>query len=208
MQLGMSQSLVQRCHLSLPLGETYGDLPLISLHRVKSRIHTLKTSPCLRNTLVKYLVEQNKAYREDTQRKWNCITANGLDAAVDSLEEELKKTVGLALLPLQDTVSKDDYSKLETSLYQGVDQNYTIVKQWFGDRVDELAYNTDGNIPWPIVQRLRKQLGVWVAERVNPFGTPISDVIDSVAIEEGLNPNNYDDALDIWNALKKVKRPY
>jgi len=202
----MTQRLTQGIKLSLPLGETYADLPLVSLHRVRGRIHTLGTSQGVKNDLIEQLVNQNSIYREDTGRKWNCITAGGLDTAVYDLEANLKKSVNVGLVSVEDTLTRPDYQLLKEVLMQKVEQQYFTVKSWFAHNVDILEYDTNGSIPWPIVQRLRRQLGVWVVERTNPFDISIADVIDDVATEAGINPKKYDDAREIWDALKRVKR--
>jgi len=206
MEMSMSQSLYQRWSLVLPLGETYADLPLVSLHRVRSRIHSLEASKGVKGNLIKQLINQNRIYREDTGRKWNCITAGGLDTAVNDLETDLKRSVNLGLVSVRDTIPASDYQALREVLMDQVDSQYFTIKKWFNENADELEYDTHGDIPWPIVQRLRRQLGVWSTERINPFGISIADVIDDVATESGIDPTKYKDAKEIWDALKGIRR--
>jgi hypothetical protein len=197
MQLVMRPTITQVIHISLPY-ETAGDLELLSLHRIRSRIGAMGVDSGVRDYLVKELADQNQAYIKETGKNWRCVTPNGLDSAVKGLEEYLKESVDRGIVTIDDTTQRKE---LKEALYPIINTNITTVKTWFSDNYDNILYDTTGKIPYSVVLELRKKFSKWVITKSNPFSEPIESVIGEAARSKGINPDNYDSYEDIWTAL-------
>ena len=197
MQLVMSSSLTQRIHLSLPYS-TAGELELLSLHRIRTRIGSMQVDAGVRDYLVKELADQNREYIKDTGKNWRCITPNGLDTAVSGLEEYLKESIDRGIATID---GKANQQELQTLLYPAIETQVTKVKTWFTEQYDNILYDTSGTIPYSVVMALRKKFSAWVMTKSNPFSEPIEGVIEEAARDQGLNPDDYDSYEDIWKKL-------
>jgi len=207
MSMGMSMSLRLEPRLVLTqsqaLYETSGDLELLSLHRIKNRIPTMQVHDIVKRKLVTELIRENQEYQRVAKNKKMCITPNALDNAVYATGDFLAEQRNLGLATVDDLKQRSAFERLMTKQI-GVQTN--VIKNWFSDNYDQLIYDMEAKIPWPIIVRMRAQLGRWALGETNPFNQPIEQLIEETASFVGLNPNNYDSSVEMWDALKKYNR--
>ena len=195
----LSQSLQLSHSLSQSLGETWGDIPVYSLHKIKNLLHKIgiKISPDLQKILIETLIRANQIYREQSGNNYNCLTSNNLVWAIEQIDQSLKDLINqiatsagqennLAAQALTDTLEAKRTATLN------------IVKDWFHDNYDRLLYDMSSHIPWPIIQKLRYSLMIWKTGAINPFVQGIEDMIIEVATAEGISADNAEDA---WQAM-------
>ncbi len=179
-----------------------GEIELISLHKVKHRIASLGVNNELKGYLVDQLLKENEAYRVQSKSQKYCLTPDGIDNATYNTRIFLED---------QFSVVKHDFGDLEamalfeSSVLPAIETNVSIIKHWFADNYDNLFYDTNGSIPWPIVQRMRGEFVSW-AEGKSTFDTPIIEIIEEVATDKGYDTSNYDSYEDLWVELKKFTK--
>lgn len=194
--------------LSLPF-DTVGEVELLSLHRIRSRIPTLDVHPVTRGYLVGELMEENRQYREDAGHNRYCITPDHLDSAVETTMGYLRDNTAAALASMRDPLQAtpaDVILRLEEITSQALETQDKKMREWFVDNYDSLIYDTNGNIPFAVVMALRGQLQAWAFQRINPFTNPMTDVIEGIVKGKGLDPEKFEDHMDMWKYLKTLPR--
>ncbi len=197
--LRMSTNLTQKISPTIrqSIGETSGEIPVYSLHRIKGmlRRQSISVSPELRMLLLQNIVLANVEYKATTGNDWNCLTSTNLIDAIEATDANLRKSIDATILPKEYAGIR---AQLLVKLHQGRESNVTIIQQWFEDNFDSLLYDMRGNIPWAIVCRLRRNLGYWIATKTNPFGQDIEEMILEVGKENGVDT---DDPEMAWEHL-------
>lgn len=178
------------------LGETLGEIPLYSLHRIKNLIAREGIGGFnaeILNEGIRALVRQNLIYRKESNNDWNCLTSeNLLNAFAD-----IKKSLTGAIRGIDPQFVRLPNEETFAVLRRLVTQREKIIgtfERWFSTNYERILYDTTGKIPWPIIQRLRVSLNLWITQRCNIFGTDIEEAIKSVAIEHGLKVTTAEDA--------------
>ncbi len=202
MELQLSQAIGLPLNLVLSY-ETAGDLELLSLHRIRNRINSLTIDGQVKQVLVAELVKENQEYIESSGRNWRCITPRSLDTAVDNTRNYLTERTNLAVASIDDLAAR---SKIRSALEAAVSAQDKKIRTWFANNYDHLIYNTDGEIPFPIVRMMRDAFAVWALGKANPFHEPIEDVISRAATASGINPDDYDSYETVWEQLKEFKK--
>ena len=84
-----SQSLLQS------LGETIGDIPIYSLHRIKKLINKsgINISDDMKLLLLQKLIEANQQYKEESGNDWSCLTSNNLTTAIENTEHAANEAI-------------------------------------------------------------------------------------------------------------------
>ena len=154
--------------LAQMFGETSGQIPAYSLHKIKN---LMEKSPIglhanLEAVLVQHLFLQNRIYREQSGNSWNCLTSNNLIDAIEGVSAELEEVVVLTMKNLPKEQVKNDEAILGM-FRDGAAKQVRLIQNWFYSNYDELHYTMDGKIPWAVVQRLQKGLGVWIYQKVS-----------------------------------------
>lgn len=178
-----------KVHVRQFYGDTIGDIPLYSLHRIRSLMarQPIAISPDLRLLLVEALSEANSEYKADSGNDWNCLTSNNLVSAIESVDDTLKESVEGINLPSEQAELK---GKLVEKLNEVREQSVLLIQKWFETHYDILLYDMKGNVPWSVVRRLRRDLGFWIATKGNRFGDNIEEAILDIASEEGIQTDN------------------
>lgn len=200
--MGMGMCLRQAPILTLMVsqmfGESSGDIPVYSLHRIAKlmRRRPIAISATLKNLLERALIQANGKYREESGNKWNCLTSNNLVEAIEWVDAEVKKiTDGVDTMP-------GEMAKQVVAAKAVLDQErqrcIKRIKDWFKENFESLLYDMNGKVPWAIILRLRKNLGIWIAGVSNPFSQDISDMVLETARENGIR---VDTAEDAWEAM-------
>jgi|GEM_PF-1857772 len=203
MTLGLSLSLTQTTTLSQKLaqsfGETSGDIPVYSLHKIARllRQKPVSVSTELQVILKRSLIVANAGYKEASGNDWNCLTSNNLISAIEETETEVITITdsGIASIP-KELIAYRRAAKKLMDQKRGV--SMTAIKEWFKNNYEALLYDMSGKVPWPVVQRLRRNLGLWILGTANPFDQGIEEMVCEVAAEAGLPA---DDAEDAWEAM-------
>lgn len=196
MSLGLSQSLELSLELSLSqsLGESSGDIPLYSLHKMQRLLRRTppSISPELLQVLMRSIIRENKGYKEESGNDWSCLTSTNLIDAITATELAIDETISnINSIPSE---QKDFAFVVKELLTKKADETKTIIRTWFSDRTEQLEYDMNGQIPWPIVQRLRRGLSVWISGVVNPFQQSIEEMVLDTAKEQGIDADNAEDA--------------
>lgn len=198
MSLAMSLSVQVKVTLTLSFGETVGDIPLYSLHRIKALLwdESPNLSRELHTALVGAIIRGNRKYREDSGRRWACLTSNNLAGALDEFDQGLARTISkVEAMP-------DDYPAIKRAVLNRLQaqRQATVdsVKRWFDERSERLLYDMRGKVPWSVVTRLRRDLGRWVAGAADPFKADIGDTVLEIARQEGIH---VDTAEDAWKRM-------
>lgn len=175
-------------------GETAGDIPMYSLHRIRRMLQTqpIPLNPVLLRLLERHLVRANTEYQEKSGNNWSYLTTSDLISALEGLDDDIKEFTDGAVAEAQE--SGRAYEKIQQVLNARRALAVQIVKRWFDEHGDNLVYNTRKNIPWAIVKRLRASLALWVVGTANPFGQSIDDFVLEVAKEVGIDSENSEDA--------------
>jgi hypothetical protein len=205
MGLRQTQTCSMRPELKMiltPQYEDVGDLELLSLHRIRHRIKTLSAHPDVREKLVLELMRENRRYRETSGKQWYCITPNALDRAMTETRAHIE---GIT----REGISAQDSERIKAALRKvllgKIDEQDRTIRQWFVDNYDALIYNTQGNIPYPIIQRMRGHLSRWAVEQTNPFDQSIEELVEETVRYVGLDPELYRDHEEMWESLKSVQ---
>lgn len=194
MSMSMSMGLSHRLEMGMSLrvsladmfGETAGDIPVYSLHRIKTMLRK-RPLGMSRNTvgiLERKLIAANEEYRADSGNDWYCLTSANLASAIEAVDSRLREIIaGAAAMPRE--APKRSAAAQET-LERQREIAVGAIKAWFEKNYEDLLYNMSGKIPWPIVLRMRKNLGTWIGNAAaDPFGQDIGDMVLEVARTEG-----------------------
>lgn len=203
MSISLSSSLCLGQHVDLTIGatlkqsigESAGDIPMYSLHRIR-RVwgkHPMGVGRKMAELLLKCLVEANEVYKQESgNHKWNCLTSNNLVWAIDLFEERLAELAGY--------VASDERMKREGKpaadyLDDKSKRSVEKVKSWFDTHSDDLIYDMSGAVPWDVVRHLQASLSVWIGGNLNPFTQDINTMVLEVAKKRGVE---LDDPEDAW----------
>jgi hypothetical protein len=149
------------------------------------------------------LINENAKYREETSSKRMCIVPSGLDMCVNNTRDFLRSEADSGI----STVAVDNPQLAEGArslLYGQVDSQIDIVRNWFSDNYDELLYDTNGNIPFPIIMKMRGELGRWALKEISSFDRPMTELIEESIRDGGLNPKSYESHQEMWDYLKTI----
>jgi len=201
----LSLSQKYECRLyhkqALQLPERVGEIPLFSLHKIKSATRKGIT-PLGKDTLslfLRILISQNIKYKNELKRDWNCVTADHIVKTIDLLDNELKKAIN-GLIPKEKSSLTGPDKEILVSLIASKNIIKRTLKEWFDKNFDFLLYDTSSSIPWAIVQELRTRLNIWVFKNTNLFGDEIEEVIFNVAQKQGVKTDGIS-AEDAWKAM-------
>lgn len=198
----MSQSMIVRLAVRQTIrfihGDTIGDLPLYSLHRISNlmRKRPISASPQVNHILKRSLILANKQYREESGNAWNCLTSNNLAMAIEDVDRQVGQITSVCNDVPVDQATRAAVMKRIFERERA--KQILAIKNWFHENYDNLLYNTGGHIPWAIVQNLRCKLSMWIAGESNPFSEDIEEVILAVAKEHNVR---FDSAESTWKAL-------
>jgi hypothetical protein len=197
--LVLKQSVRLKQSLTQSLGETIGDIPLYSLHRIKNML--LRDSPelsCeLRVSLERAIIRGNQKYQDESgNKRWSCLTSNNLVEAIEEFDGEIADVIErLQAMP-------DDNPSYKQAIIKAVTEGRVAcvghIKKWFDDRSELLLYDMSGRVPWFVVQRLRRDLSRWIAGAANPFEANINDAILEIATQNGVVADTPEDA---WESM-------
>jgi len=185
--------------LKQSVGETSGDIPLYSLHRIRKKLSkrdSIEVSAEIKTLLVRNLIKANKVYKEESGNDWSCLTSNNLVEAIEEVDCQLEASIdGLEDIPEEFQTSKEVLLRV---LHAERKKTVKVIQSWFENNFDELLYDMRGNVPWAIVCRLRRNLGQWIVRVSNPFLEDIEEMILSVSEEAGVST---DDTEDAWRQM-------
>jgi hypothetical protein len=188
-------SLVQA--LAQCFGETSGDIPVYSLHRIARLMakRPIDISAQMETILKRQLITANKTYKAESGNDWNCLTSGNLVSAIEGVDRQVKEiTTGANAIPHEFA----PHSAAIRKLFNGQRaQCIAAIKQWFETNYDDLLYKMDGKIPWAVIQRLRKNLGMWIAGAANPFRQSIDEMVFEVAESQGIYAQTAEDAWEL-----------
>jgi hypothetical protein len=198
--LGLRQSVALRQSPVLRecIGETSGEIPLYSLHRIKRllKARPMPVSEQISRLLMGNLIVANQEYKEESGNDWSCLTSNNLVDAFKATDQEIAETIDqINDIPKEYAAAKE---KLFIKLHEARRQTVRVVEEWFEVNFQELLYDMNRKIPWAVVLRLRRNLGVWIATAANPFTENIEDMVLDVAAEAGIPAENAEDA---WKSM-------
>jgi len=203
LSLSLSQSLSQRAEIVVSItcsfGETGGDIPVYSLHKIASLLkrEPIELSKELVNILRRSLLQANRTYKEESGKDWNCLTSNNLVTAIEHTQKMVAaiNADGIKQLPQE---LQSQRAAVKAIFDRKRDECMTKIKKWFETHYDKLLYITDGRIPWIVVQKLRSNLGLWISGAANPFTQDITEFVMEVAKEKGIRASTPEDA---WEAM-------
>lgn len=196
--LRVTQKLKLSTTIRQVIGETSGEIPLYSLHRIKNmlRKQPIQVSQEFQAILLENLVFANTVYKEESGNDWNCLTSSNLVDAIEGVDTEIKEGIeSINDIPKELAVMR---GKLLTKLHEKREKDVVVIEKWFENNFDSLLYDMSKNIPWAIVCRLRRDLGYWIATKVNPFGKDIEEMVLEVASESGIKS---DDPEEAWEKM-------
>jgi len=212
MSLGLSLGCSQKQSLeleqslqlsqSLPLSLASGEIELFSLHRIKNRLPNLDLHPQVRQSLINNLMRENLEYRVQGQHNRYCITPFHLDTACDKVRDYLDESSSVGLAIMEESPLKQ---KLAGYMHEKVKEQDSKIRNWFAANYDNLLYDTNGNIPWAVVQRLRAELQSWAVGNSSPLHVPMEEIVPQLIKEAGQDPEKYDSLEDMWTYLKSQK---
>lgn len=178
-------------------GETIGDIPMYSLHRIRKQM--ARTPPTvsypLQRLLIEKLLEANAEYKADSGNDWNCLTSNNLVSAIENTNSSLEATVeGIGSIPKELAQHR---AKLQEKLHEARVRDVLLIQKWFETHFENLQYDMRGSVPWTVVQRLRRDLGFWIATKGNRFGSDIEETIIEIAEEVGIHTDSAESAWEL-----------
>ncbi|MDP1728972.1 MAG: hypothetical protein Q8L27_02090 [archaeon] len=201
LSLSPGQSLKQTIRLILPVS-FLGELELLSLHKIKNRIHGMKVHSSTNIKLSKELIKENREYQRLNKNRRYCITPNNLDNAIDATREYLVQQMNLGLSTVEDLNLRNNFERVMQNQIQGQNK---IIRTWFADNYDQILYEQECKIPFPIVRQMRAKFAQWAIGITNPFCEPIEDLMDETAKSLGINSSSYESPEELWEALKDYK---
>lgn len=182
-----TQTITHQLTIEQSIGETIGDLPLFSLHRISRRLtkHPINLSEDFRDMVARRILRANQEYRERTGNNWNCITPNDLVEAIDGLKIDLEGVAAIGIT--QSGYQGPELKQLRDQMAASTTALVAATRLWFDLRYDDILYDSKGKIPWFIVQRLRRNLRIWVKGVMpDPFGQGINDFVLEAAKARGI----------------------
>jgi len=192
--------LSQRLIISqvLFVGDTCGDIPLYSLHRISKRLTaaSVGVNQEMIKKVIQEIIEANLRFQERTEKKWNCLTSNDLDLAILTLDESLAETINV--------IFSDQPKVVTDKLNENRKDCLKRIRNFFYNNYDNLLYNTDGKIPWVVVRMLHRKLKVWTLGTCNPFEEDMIDFLQEIAVEQKIDISGLDDE-DVWSKLNDIK---
>ncbi len=203
LEMSRSMSMGQKMHqkISSSFGETIGDIPMYSLHRIKRLLFSHGELACLsvemKNMLSACLLEANAIYKEESSNDWSCLTSNNLVWAL----ERMNKKTSIAVNQMrkgQPREMKSLINEVVTEAHVLRKQNIDAIEKWFADNSEKLFYDMQGSVPWSVIKSLRESLSLWVTKKINPFGDDIEDAIMAIASANGICA---DDADSAWKKM-------
>lgn len=200
--------LMQTCGLrteqttNRELSQGIGELELFSLHRIRHKIPGLDVHAGVRGKLIEELIRENQEYQQMYKNKKLCVPVLGVNNAIDVTTNFL---IDYSLEAL-DTI-KDSEVRLvvKDRMYPAIKIQEARMKTWFADNFDDLLYDTQGKIPFPVVLAMRKRFGEWAKGQDVNFHQPVIELLEEVASSVGLNTKAYNNYQDIWDDLKEYK---
>jgi hypothetical protein len=157
----------------------------------------ISISPELTNMLKRAIIAANRQYKEDSGNDWSCLTSNNLVDVLESVEHQVAEinATGIATLPKEHA----GQAKVVASfLNKKRSECMATIKNWFETNYEALLYDMSGKIPWAIVQRLRRNLGMWIVGSTSPFTQDIEEMVLEVAAEQSIHT---DDAEEAWQEM-------
>jgi len=189
----LSQSLRQL------VGETSGDIPVYSLHKIAGLMkrNKIEISAELEVMLKRAIITANREYKTASGNDWSCLTSNNLVDALESIETEVARinTGAIATMPKEQARQAQ---LIGAFLTKERARCMAVIKAWFEKNYDALLYDMSGKIPWAIVQRLRRNLGMWIVGSASPFTQDIEEMVLEVASEQSIT---VDDAEEAWKEM-------
>lgn len=192
--------LSQRLIISqvLFVGDTCGDIPLYSLHRISKRLTaaTVGVNHELIKKVIKEIIDANLRFQERTEKKWNCLTSNDLDLAILTLDQSLTETIN--------DIFGDQPKTITDKLNENRQDCLKRIRNFFYNNYDNLLYDAKGKVPWVVVRMLHRKLKVWTLGTVNPFDENLIDFFQEIATEQKIDISGLDDE-DVWSKLNDLK---
>lgn len=194
MKLSMSPRLILRQSVFATFGETIGDIPMYSMHKIKNRIFGLQgVSREMKDVMCRCLVEANNRYKEESENDWACLTSNNLIWALERFEKKTRIMINM--------IRKGQPKEMRTLVAEVIFEAHekrahdvAIFKNWFTDNAEELQYNMRDSIPWFVIKSLRESLSFWIATKINSFGEEIEGAILKIASKNNVSAENAEDA--------------
>ena len=187
-----------RQEMALPYNPV-GDLELFSLHRIKHRIGSLGVHPRTRGKLIQRLLEENRDYREKTQSRKLCVTMGGVESAFDDTIDYLMDKARLGLETVEDRFRREVSRKI---LEEAVNRQDRKIRNWFNENYENLSYDQNSKIPFPVVRLMRKRFSAWALGELGFSSESIFPLIDDAARDVGVNPDLYDSYETLWEDLR------
>ncbi|MFH1170017.1 MAG: hypothetical protein V1704_00380 [Candidatus Vogelbacteria bacterium] len=180
------------------IGETSGDIPLYSLHRIANllRKRPIRLAVPFVSILNRSLIAANAVYRQESGNKWNCLTSHNLVDAIEHVDTKLAEIMTVEKLGRPEYIESDD--EFREIIDEERKKYVKKIQKWFEENYDDLLYIMDGKIPWAIIRRLQQNLATWIAGVINPFSEDIGEMVLMVAKSEGVIT---DDPEMAWEAM-------
>jgi hypothetical protein len=186
----------QRLELTLCnyIGERSGDIPLFSLHRIKTllRKKPIGIGSLLTKILTHELIKQNSIYKAESGNDWSCLTGLNCTNAIENVDNIISDQIEVA-----SNVATELRNQLAV-IIQKMKSRQTAqikkIKAWFEANYYDLIYEQDKKIPWSVVQALRRNLAAWTVNSTNPFDEKIDDMVMEVAREQGISASTAEEA--------------
>ena len=169
------------------------------MHKIKRKLASIgiNVGSDFKALLIRNLIAANAKYKKQSGNNWNCLTSNNLIEALENVEKDSRKVIQVALnAPGQS--QQHAMLGLVKIFEKKLTKSIQTINQWFDDNYNDLLYDMNGNIPWPIIQQLHNNLAVWISTNSNPFTQSISEMIVEVANDQGIDT---DDAFYAWEAM-------
>lgn len=207
--LRQEMTMSHRVSLVDMFGEKEGDIPLYSLHRISSRLNpqSIGLHGKIVGILNRALIAANERYRtESGNARWYCLTSLNLEQAIIAVDRRL----GEIIAPVSAMPSEAPQRLAATQAMLEAQRAAAIqrIKEWFEMNYDKLLYDMSGQVPWPVILRLRKKLGGWIANAAaEPFGQDIGDMVLDVAHENGYKGDDAEEAWEFMGGKLMNKKP-
>lgn len=182
--------------------ESTGDIPMLSLHRFRSRAKPLALGISVEALAVlsRIVLAENVSFRRATGKDWACLTVSGLADALDEFRAELERQVEavVAGAPLKARAATRSY------LSGFAAAAFASVSRWLEENAEDLAYGVDSKVPWPIVCALRGRLAKWSSGVRDALSVPIAQLTFEVGEAHHVLG---DDPDEVWHRLTELPRP-
>lgn len=171
------------------------EIPLFSLHKIKSRINDLKIDPYLKTKLIINLLGENCSYREKTGTNRYCLTFKNISRSLSIVKNGTFKLLEINIKKgkISDTVLEKTKNKCLIDIEKA--------KEWFDGEFNNLFYDMNGEIPGPVINKLRERFNLWARKKTeDAFELSLNDLLISISKKYGIDS---EDPEEIWNKLKK-----